>query len=88
MKHDGDATDDDVADVRGLYAMKIASKSLDSTLFTVARVVRVRKTRNGRVAPAAASSLVLVRVGDYSERRKATRSVFSCLVNLMLNRVS
>ena len=45
------------------------------------------QTRNGRVAPAASLSLVLVRADDYSERRKATRSDFSCLVKPMLNRV-
>jgi hypothetical protein len=44
-------------------------------------------TRNGRVAPAATSSLVWLRAGGYSERRKATRSDFSCLVKPMLNRV-
>jgi hypothetical protein len=46
------------------------------------------RTRNGRVAPAAASSLVWLRAGGYSERRKATRSALSCLENLMLKRVS
>ena len=46
------------------------------------------QTRNGRVAPAAASSLVWLRAGGYRERRKATRSDFSCLVNPMPNRVS
>ena len=45
------------------------------------------QTRNGRVAPAAWLSLVWLRADDYSERRKATRSDFSCLVSPMLNRV-
>jgi hypothetical protein len=34
------------------------------------------------------ASLVLLRAGGYSERRKATRSEFSCWVNPMPNRVS
>ena len=46
------------------------------------------KRANGRVAPAAASSLVVLRAGGYSERRKATMSDFSCLVNPMPKRVS
>jgi len=45
------------------------------------------KMRNGRVAPAASSSLVWLRADAYSEPRKATRSDFSCLVSPMLNRV-
>jgi hypothetical protein len=38
---------------------------------------------SGRVAPAASSSLVVLREGDYSERRKATMSDCSCLVRPM-----
>ena len=46
------------------------------------------QTRNGRVAPAAASSLVVLRAGGYSERRKAIRSERSCLEKPMWKRVS
>jgi hypothetical protein len=45
-------------------------------------------TRNGRVAPAAASSLVWLRAGGYSERRKAIRSERSCREKPMWNRLS
>ena len=46
------------------------------------------KMRNGRVDPAVASSLVVLHASGYSERRNATRSAFSDLVNPMVNRSS